>query len=124
MTCLPLVRLIGMDSFVHEVLGKMSDETRWLKIFPTSDLIRIAVTGLSCIMAWNIFPKTGFFIFLEVGVMFGMLVRVILGLIKRSKQKYLRGGGVDYYSLILRKLHYRKSQKEYSLGTEEKYDEC
>lgn len=111
-----------MDSFKHEVLGDMSDETRWLKILPTGDLIRLAVTGLSCIMAWNIFPKTGFFIFLEVGVMLAMIVRVTLGLIKRSKQKYLQGGGVDYYSLILRKRYYRKSNKVYSLGTEEKYD--
>lgn len=113
-----------MDSFWHEVLGDVSDETRWLKFLPTPDLIRIAVTGLTCIMAWNIFPKTGFFIFLEVGAMLAMIVRVGLGLVKRSKHKYLHGGGVDFYSLIMRKLHYRRSNKEYSLGTEEKYDGC
>lgn len=120
----PLIRLEDMDSFMHDVLGDVSDETRWLKFLPSPDLLRLAGTGLSCIFAWNIFPKTGFFIFIEVGVMLAMLVRVVLGLVKKSKRKYLKGGGVDYYRLIKRKRHFKKSVKEYSLGTEGKYDEC
>lgn len=113
-----------MDNFTHEVLGDVSDETRWLKILKTPDLIRLAVTGLGCIFAWNIFPKTGFFILIEVGVMVAMIIRVGLGIVKKSKHRYLQGGGVDYYRLIKRKRHFRRSNKIYSLGVEGKYDGC
>ena len=113
---------VKMDNFTHEVLGDVSDEARWLKIFRTKDILQISVTMMSCILMLNIFPKTGFFITLEVLMVLGVLMKVFLGLIKKSTKDYLRGGGVDYLGLFFRKLHYKKSHKVYSLGTEEKFN--
>ena len=112
-----------MDNFSHEVLGDVSDETRWLKILRTNDLLQLSLTAMVCILMLNILPKTGFFIFLEIGIMAAMLIKVALGLLTKSSKDYLRGGGVNFLELIKRKKSYRKSKKVYSLGTEEKYNE-
>ena len=113
-----------MDNFDHEVLGDVSDETRWLKILRTPDFLRLTVTTMICVLMLNLFPKTGFFILLEIGLMLATCIRVLLGILTRPKDKYLRGGGVDYFSLIQRKRYFKKSNKVYSLGTEEKYNGC
>lgn len=112
-----------MDNFSHEVLGDVSDETRWLKILRTPDLVQLSVTAMVCILMLNILPKTGFFIFLEIGLLLGMMIKVTLGLVTKPKKDYLKGGGVDYLSLIMRKRYFKNSKKIYSLGTEEKYNE-
>lgn len=113
-----------MDNFSHEVLGDVSDETRWLKILRTKDLLQLSVTAMVCIAMMNMFPQTGFFILLEIGIMLGMVIKVALGLLTKSKKDYLRGGGVDFLNLIKRKKYFKNSKKVYSLGTEEKYNEC
>lgn len=113
-----------MDNFAHEVLGDMSDETRWFKILRTTDLLRLCLTVIVCILMLNIFPKTGFFILSEVGLMLATCVRVLLGIITKPKSAWLKGGGVDYFNLIKRKIYYKKSNKVYSLGTEDKYNGC
>lgn len=111
-----------MDDFSHEVLGDVSDETRWLKILRTKDLVQLSVTAMICVLMLNIFPKTGFYIFLEIGIMLAMVIKVVLGLLTKSSKDYLKGGGVDFLELIKRKKSYRRSKKVYSLGTEEKYN--
>ena len=111
-----------MDNFSHEVLGDVSDETRWLKILRTKDLVQLSVTAMISILMLNIFPKTGFFIFIEIGIMVVMVIKVALGLLTKSTKDYLSGGGVDFLELIKRKKDFKKSKKVYSLGTEEKYN--
>lgn len=113
-----------MENFTHEVLGDVSDETRWLKIFTTKDLIRLSVTAMVCIMMLNILPKTGFFIIIEVLIFLGMCVRVMLGLIRKNKEKYLTGGGVSFYDVFIRKRYFKKVHhgdriEVYTLGIED-----
>lgn len=113
-----------MDSFNHEVLGDVSDETRWLKIFTTKDLIRLSVTAMICILMLNILPKTGFFICLEIMIFLGMCIRVLLGLIKKHKDKFLTGGGISIYDVYERKRYFKKVRngkrvEVYTLGVEE-----
>lgn len=114
-----------MNDFFHEVLGDVSDETRWLNnIFRTSDLVRLACTTMVCVWMLNILPKTGFFIGLEILIFLGMCVRVGLGIAKKPRDKYLRGGGVSFLELIQRKRFFRKNRKDsvYTIGAEKKYE--
>lgn len=108
-----------MDSFKHEVLGDVSDETRWLKFFTTRDLIFLVVGGGVFLLMLNIFPQTAFFIVSEVFLLLGVFMRVLLGLVKRNKENYLKAGGVSYYDYYARKKHHKKKKAVYSLGTEE-----
>ena len=108
-----------MDSFRHEVLGDISDETRWLKFFTTRDLITLVVGGGGFLALLNMFPKTAFFITLEIMLLLGTFMRVLLGLVKRNKGKYLKAGGVSYYDYFMRKKHHKRKKAVYSLGTEE-----
>lgn len=114
-----------MDHFIHEVLGDVSDETRWLKIFTTNDLVRLSVTAMACIFLMNVLPKTGFFIFIEVMIFLLTCVRVALGLIRKPKKKYLTGGGVPIYELFVRVTAFKRANRKksiYTLGAEEEED--
>lgn len=109
-----------MNNFNHDVLGEVSDETRWLKFLKTHDLVLLAITAMVCIMMLNIFPKTGFFIWLEIGIFLAMCIRVVLSTLTRRKDDYLHGGGLDYLEIGRRKRHYKRKSATYALGTEEK----
>lgn len=106
-----------MNGFKHEVLGDVSDETRWLKFFTTKDLLRIVAGGGICLVMIRTVPQTGFFILIEACVVVYTLLRVALGMIPRSKSKYLKGGGVSYYNLLMRKI--KRKKIVYTLGIEE-----
>ena len=96
-----------------------SDETRWLKVLKTHDLVQLAITAMVCIMMLNVFPKTGFFIWLEIGIFLAMCIRVVLSTLTRRKDDYLHGGGLDYLEIGRRRRHYKRKSATYALGTEE-----
>ena len=106
-----------MEGFRHETLGPMDDEERWLKFFPRKEFKMLIAGGGTGLAMMRILPQNGFFILLEIVVVLFTLWRVCMGMITKSPSKYLNGGGVTRYELLIRKL--KRKPALYVLGIKE-----
>lgn len=106
-----------MESFRHETLGPMDDEERWLKFFPRKEFKMLIAGGGTALVMMKVLPQNGLFIFLEILVILFTLWRVCMGMITRSPSKYLYGGGVTLYELLVRKV--KRKPRLYVLGIKE-----
>lgn len=102
----------------HEIPSEFTDEDRWFKYFTKKTLAFIMV---GCVITCLLFKLCSFFGGAIIGVVLGLVITVALGavsMIPVPENQFLRGGGLTYDVIIIRRFIRRKNKVVYVKGYE------
>lgn len=103
-------------SLVHEIPQEFTDEDKWF-VFFTKKNLAFALPGV--IITFINFKVFGFFGKSLVGVVIGLIITAILVAISKvpmPESEYLKGGGLTFDQLLVRRYIRKKNKKIYVKG--------
>lgn len=104
-------------SMRHYVPGDFSNETKWLKFFGNKQILLVAI-GVAITYACY---KGSTFLFGQgfVGIVFGLIIALIIvapAMIPVPQTDYIKGGGVTWDVIFIRKMIRKRSRVIYVKG--------